>query len=177
MSNDSTIFERLIDQKLACLLMSTLPTLLIVGMAIHTGSIRNSFNSFTSFYIFTSLKITTKALDMFPMIPSRHDPGAVLVCQLQLQRHRPEQPQEGQVHRDRSPHSSGKYKTYYFLAKGHLLLTHSLQLLLAIHVFNSVSYFLREQDHPFILYQVELQMRVCEDFTIMERLNVKLICT
>ena len=118
-----------------------------------------------------------KVLDMFPMIPSRHDPGAVLVCQLQLQRHRPEQPQEGQVHRDRSPHSSGKYKTYYFLAKGHLLLTHSLQLLLAIHVFNSVSYFLREQDHPFILYQVELQMRVREDFTIMERLKVKLICT
>ena len=116
-----------------------------------------------------------KVLDMFPMIPSRHDPGAVLVCQLQLQRHRPEQPQEGQVHRDRSPHSPGKYKTC--LAKGHLLLTHSLQLLLAIHVFNSVSYFLREQDHPFILYQVELQMRVREDFTIMERLKVKLICT
>ena len=41
MSNDSTIFERLIDQKLACLVMSTLPTLLIVGMAIHTGSIGN----------------------------------------------------------------------------------------------------------------------------------------
>ena len=102
-----------------------------------------------------------KVLDMFPMIPSRHDPGAVLVCQLQLQRHRPEQPQEGQVHRDRSPHSPGKYRTYYCQAKWHLL-THSLQLLLAIHVFNSVSYFLREQDHPFILYQVELQTKVQE---------------
>ena len=61
-------------------------------------------------------------------------------------------------------------------AKGHLL-THSLQLLLAIHVFNSVSYFLREQDHPFILYQVELQTKVREDFTITERLKVKLIGT
>ena len=53
----------------------------------------------------------------------------------------------------------------------HHLLTHTLQLLLAIHVFNSVSYFLREQDHPFILYQVEIQTKVREDFTITERLK------
>ena len=58
--------------------------------------------------IFTSLKISMKALEMFPMRPSRHDPGAVLVCQLQFQRHRPEQPQAGQVHCDCAPHSSGK---------------------------------------------------------------------
>ena len=72
MSNDSTIFERLIDQKLvrnmtilymesnqyvqACLIMSTLPTLLIVGMAIHTGSIVNKrIPIFTSKKIFSPL--------------------------------------------------------------------------------------------------------------------------
>ena len=127
MSNDSTIFERLLDQKLVrdentstCEAKS-----ICAGMFdnVHTAHPADCWhgNTYrqhceqknTYFYfqknIFTSLKISMKSLDMFPMIPSRHDPGAVLVCQLQLQRHRPEQPQAGQVHCDRAPHSPGKY--------------------------------------------------------------------